>query len=174
MHGDGDGPGTVVDEAFVRTPNFAPDGCSQATETRVRTAIGCHLLAWRRRSFQPSPLSRPMQGEPSNNGRFCATRPPLAGQPASASTTHAPNQCRATSTVTRLCDAPPNATPTWSRSLSPPPAPRLGYACISTVEQQFDLQVDVLTAADCYACSPTPPASWYSTSSPRWPRSRVT
>jgi hypothetical protein len=41
------GPRTVVDEAFVRTPNFAPDGRDRPADTPVRTAVGCHLLARR-------------------------------------------------------------------------------------------------------------------------------
>jgi hypothetical protein len=40
MHGDGGGPQTVVDEAFVRTPYFAPDGRDPPEETLVGMAVG--------------------------------------------------------------------------------------------------------------------------------------
>jgi hypothetical protein len=47
MHGDGGGPQTVVDDAFVRTPNFTPNGRDPPAETPVRTAVGRYLLARR-------------------------------------------------------------------------------------------------------------------------------
>jgi hypothetical protein len=47
---------SVIDEAIVRTPYFAPDGPRRPGKTQLRTAVGCHLLARRKSGVQiPSP-----------------------------------------------------------------------------------------------------------------------
>jgi hypothetical protein len=47
---------TAVDEDFVRTPNFAPDGPQRPAEMQLRTAVGAFLLARRKSGVQiPSP-----------------------------------------------------------------------------------------------------------------------
>ena len=45
---DGGGPRTLVDEVFVRTPNFAPDGSQRPAQMQLHTAVGCYLLARRK------------------------------------------------------------------------------------------------------------------------------
>jgi hypothetical protein len=69
MHGDEGGPRTVVDEALVRTPNFALTVRSDLPQTLRRTAVGCHLLA-RRSSLGRPWRSRRVSGQLSETGRF--------------------------------------------------------------------------------------------------------
>jgi hypothetical protein len=52
MHGDGGGLRTVIDEAIVRTPNFAPDGPRRPAQTQLCTAVGRHLLARRKSDWR--------------------------------------------------------------------------------------------------------------------------
>jgi hypothetical protein len=56
------GQGPSVDEAFIRTPNFPPDGSHRPAEMLVRTAVGRSLLARRKPGVQiPSPPPPPSQ-----------------------------------------------------------------------------------------------------------------
>jgi len=80
MHGDEGGPRTVVDEALVRTPNFAPDGPQRPAQTLRRTAVGCHLLA-RRSSLGRPWRSHRVSGQLSETGRFCDGRRSPAHHP---------------------------------------------------------------------------------------------
>jgi uncharacterized membrane protein len=75
---------TVVDKAFVRTPNFPSHGCSRAAETQVSTAVGRSLLARRKSGVQipsPPPHRRLWSVAPSGSSRRGrAIRRWLAGQ----------------------------------------------------------------------------------------------
>jgi hypothetical protein len=86
MHGDGGEVRTAIDKALVRTPNFAPYGWYPPAETRVRTAVGCHLLARRKSESGSSPIEppEPMGGAPPPIGRG-ATMIMLSVTPASKS-----------------------------------------------------------------------------------------
>jgi hypothetical protein len=54
----------LVDQDFVRTPNFAPDGCRRPAETPAGTAVGWSLLARRKPGVQiPSPPPQPRRRE---------------------------------------------------------------------------------------------------------------
>ena len=65
--GDGDGPRTVVDEASVRTSNFAPDGSQGPAQTQVGTAVERFLLA-RRKSAVPRSDTTPIERGTIPNG----------------------------------------------------------------------------------------------------------
>jgi hypothetical protein len=47
-------PRTVVDEAFVRTPNFTPDGRDRPAQTPVRTAVSRHTTNFFLLDAQPT------------------------------------------------------------------------------------------------------------------------
>jgi hypothetical protein len=82
-------PRTVVDQAFVRTPNFAPDGPRRSAQTQLRTAVICHLLARRKPGVQipspPRPARTLMPPHASSSGcaaqrtrtPYCATAPAM-------------------------------------------------------------------------------------------------